>query len=188
LVREITVVDRDLEFVDGIWMTNPVRTAFDCGRWLRLTEGAVVADALSHAGLADRDSLRSYYRTHRGLRGVRKVAAILELMDPLAESPMETRVRLLLIQSGLPRPESQFVIRDGTGGFVGRADFAFTEQRVIVEYDGAHHWEQRAADDRRRDAMRSLGWIVIVLSRSDYYETPGETVEKVRRVLASRTK
>jgi hypothetical protein len=70
-------------------------------------------------------------------------------MDPLSESPMETRVRLLLVLAGLPRPTSQFVVRDALGGFVARADFAFPVQRLIIEYDGALHWEQRRQDDRR---------------------------------------
>lgn len=188
LVREITVDDTDLEDIDGAWVTTPVRTVFDCSRWLGLVEAVVVADALAHAGLTDATNLEAYYRRHRGLRGVRQVAQVIDLMDPLAESPMETRVRVLVTRAGLPAPISQYEVCSSEGGFVARADFAYPAARLIVEYDGAWHWEQRRADDRRRDAMRALGWHVLVVSREDYYETPERTVDIIRTHLASRTK
>jgi hypothetical protein len=52
--REISVVDSDLQVVDGVLITTPLRTVFDWGRWLSLVEGTVVADALSHAKLGHR--------------------------------------------------------------------------------------------------------------------------------------
>src|SRR5581483_7924763 len=119
--------------------------------------------------------LSTYCLTHRGLRGVRQLRRVCELMNPRSESPMETRVRVLLVMSGLPVPESQVVVLDRSGRFVARADLGYPEEKVIIEYDGAFHWEQRRADDRRREAMRALGWTVLVVSRDDYYETPQRT-------------
>jgi hypothetical protein len=148
-----------------------------------LVEGTVVADALSHAGLFTRDDLGRYSRSRAGLRGIRQLRRICELMDPRSESPMETRVRLLLVLSGLPTPESQLVVFDRGGGFVARADLGYPTGRVIVEYDGAFHWEQRRADDRRRDAMRALGWTVLVVSREDYYDSPQQIVATVHAAL-----
>jgi Protein of unknown function (DUF559) len=183
LVREITVADDDLQVVDGVLMTTPLRTVFDCGRWLSVVEGTVVADAISHSGAVTHEALVAYARTHRALRGVRRLDQVVDLMDPRSESPMETRVRLLIVLSGLPRPHAQLVVVDRAGRFVARADLGYPDHRLIVEYDGAFHWEQRRADDRRRDAMRALGWRVLVVSREDYYDTPGATVEQVRAAL-----
>jgi hypothetical protein len=183
LVREITVDDADLQLVDGVLMTTPLRTVFDCGRWLPVVEGTVVADAISHSGAITLDELTAYTRSHRALRGIRSLDAVLDLMDPKSESPMETRVRVLVVRAGIPRPESQVVIRDPAGGFVARADLGYREQRVALEYDGAVHWEQRRADDRRRDAMRALGWTVIVVSREDYYDDPDNILRMVRKAL-----
>jgi hypothetical protein len=184
LVREITVADSDLTLVDGVLVTTPLRTVFDCGRWLSLIEGVVVADALAHAGAMTQPDLAAYARSHGGLRGVRRLAQVLDLVEPKSESPMETRVRLLIVLAGLPTPTAQLVIRDRNGQFVARADLGYEERRLLVEYDGAFHWEQRRADDRRRDALRALGWTVLVFSREDYYRMPERIVREVARALA----
>jgi very-short-patch-repair endonuclease len=57
---------------------------------------------------------------------------------------------------------------------------------LIVEYDGAFHWEQRREDDRRREAMRALGWEVIVLSSEDYYKRRDQMLARVREALIRR--
>jgi very-short-patch-repair endonuclease len=68
--------------------------------------------------------------------------------DGLAESQQETRLRLLLHGSKLPRPVAQFSVYDDVG-FVARVDFAWPEQRVAVEYEGRWHGErQHVATDR----------------------------------------
>lgn len=185
LVREITVERADLDRVDGCWMTNPVRTAFDCARWLSLSEAVVVADALVHAGLVTREDFAAYTRTHRRLRGVTQADQVAELLEPLSESPMESRLRILLVSSGFEAPIAQYVVRNGKGDFVARADLAYPDRRLIVEYDGALHWEQRREDDRRRDAIRALGWTVLVASRSDYYDHPQQFLAQVRRAFAA---
>jgi very-short-patch-repair endonuclease len=180
LVREITVEPSDLTVVDEASITSPVRTAFDCARWLSLAEAVVVVDALAHAGLITAESFASYVRSHRKLRGVRQADWVAQLLEPLSESPMESRLRVLLIDSGFENPVAQYVVKDRAGNFVGRADLAYPQRRLIVEYDGAQHWEQRRADDRRRDAMRALGWTVLVASREDYYEHPQDFLGQVR--------
>lgn len=185
LVREITIEAADLDRVDGCWVTNPVRTVFDCARWLSLSEAVVVADALAHAGLATRENLATYTRAHRRLRGVTQADRVVTLMEPLSESPMESRLRVLLASAGLGSPVAQHVIRDAHGHFVARADLAYPDRRIIVEYDGALHWEQRRADDRRRDAIRALGWTVFVASRSDYYDDPEAFLARVRQAFTA---
>jgi hypothetical protein len=185
LVREITVDSTDLDVVEGALVTTPIRTAFDCARWLSLVEALVVADALAHAGLITPARFGAYARTHRGLRGVRQADTVCTLIEPLTESPMESRLRLSLVQAGFDPPISQHVIRNAQGDFVARADLAYPQCRIVIEYDGALHWEQRREDDRRRDAMRALGWTVLVASRSDYYEHPQAFFAQVRRAFAA---
>jgi hypothetical protein len=183
LIREVTVDATDLDMVEGAPITTPVRTAFDCGRWLSLTEAVVVADSLAHAGLITVESFVAYIRSHRKLRGVTQADRVATLMEPLSESPMESRVRVLLVTSGFEPPIAQYAVTNRTGEFVARADFAYPDRRIIVEYDGALHWEQRREDDRRRDKMRALGWTVLVASREDYYEQPQEFLGLVRRAF-----
>jgi very-short-patch-repair endonuclease len=97
---------------------------------------------------------------------------------------MESRVRVLLVCGGLPTPVSQFEVFDPPGHFVARLDLAFPEAKLAVEYDGAQHWQQRRADDRRRDALRALGWTVLVYSAADYYQDPTRIVGDVRAALS----
>jgi very-short-patch-repair endonuclease len=186
LVRELTVKDSDLQVVNGIMMTTELRTVFDCRRWLSLTEAMVVADAIAHTGAITPEDLAAYTASHRGLRGVRQLDAVLEHLEPLSESPMETRVRVLMVLSGLPRPQAQIIINDLLGQFVARADLGYEEARLIIEYDGALHWKQRRADDLRSDAMRRLGWTVLVVGADDYYQNPYALVTRIGRELAER--
>lgn len=169
----------------GSWLvTTPIRTAFDCARWLPLVEAVVVLDALAHAGLIDLAELIRFARARPGVRWVRRVGQAVALADPRSESPMESRLRLLLVRAGLAGLRSQVSVFTSDGGFVGRLDLAFETAKVAVEYDGAWHWKQRRADDRRRDAIRALGWTVIVVSAEDYYGDPDGVIARVRAALA----
>jgi hypothetical protein len=179
VTREITVTATDLDLLDGVLVTTPVRTAFDCARWLAPVEGLVVADAMAHDEMLKPEDLATYRATHAGIRNVTRVDKTLAMLEAASESPMETRVRHLLVSAGLPRPTAQHVVRDAAGKFVARLDLAYVGIKLAIEYDGAHHWEQRREDDRRRDAIRALGWTVIVVSASDYRDAPLRVVEHV---------
>src|SRR3712207_8766182 len=64
---------------------------------------------------------------------------------------MESVLRWLLHEAGLPAPELQYVVRDDAGGVLGRADLAWPDQEVLVEFDGAVHRERDVfVDDLRR--------------------------------------
>jgi very-short-patch-repair endonuclease len=181
--REVTIDASDLDLVDGVLVTTPVRTAYDCARWLSPVEGLVVADALAHEGLVTVEELSRYRFAHPGIRNVCRVDEVLRMIEPLSESPMETRLRHLLVSAGLPRPAAQHVLKDAAGDFVARLDLAYVGVRLAIEYDGTWHFEQRRADDRRRDAIRELDWKILVYSAEDYNDAPGRIVEQVRGAL-----
>ncbi len=168
------------------WLTTTeLRTAFDCARWLPLVDAVVLVDAMAHAGLIDVAELKQFALDHPRVRGLWQVVRVADLADPLAESPMETRQRLVLVFAGLPRPVSQLNVYDAAGRFVARLDLAYEAEKVAVEYDGAHHWTERRHDDRRRDALRALGWTVLVFSADDVYRTPWLVAAKVEAALAA---
>jgi hypothetical protein len=162
-------------------LTTPVRTAFDCLRLLRGAERLVVADALTHLGYVSVGELRAYFSSSYRRRNIRVAEQLLDLVEPLVESPMETRMRWQLIQSGLPVPVAQYEIYDRAGGFLARVDFAYPELRVAVEFDGSWHWTRRREDDRRRQRLRELGWTVLVFSADDVYRNPVEMAAAVAR-------
>jgi hypothetical protein len=185
-VCQETLDPSDITLVDGVAITTPLRTVFDCLRWLRPVEGIVVADALTRAGLLSLPALAAYFASKRRLRNLRIGERLLEFVEPLTESPMETRLRMLLINAGLPRPKPQHEVRDRWDTLVGRLDLAYPDVRLGVEYDGADHWKQRREDDRRRAAIRACDWEVCVFSADDIFLTPDATTAFVRQLLRTR--
>jgi hypothetical protein len=185
-VCQETLDPQDIIEIDGVRLTTPLRTVFDCLRWLKGADRLVVADALTHAELVDLADLRAYFAGKRRLRNLRRGEALLDQVEPETESPMETRLRVLLVDAGLPRPTPQWTVRDRVGAFCGRLDLAYPEIRLGVEYDGADHWKQRREDDRRRDRIRSVDWEILVFSSDDVFLTPAATIAAVAAALRTR--
>jgi hypothetical protein len=103
-------------------VTTPARTAFDLGRRDRLETPIIRVDALANATGLKPDDVQRVAEGRPGARGMVQLRRVLELMDGGAESPQETRTRLLLIAAGFPKPQTQIVVVDEYGEFVGRVD------------------------------------------------------------------
>jgi REase_MTES_1575 len=154
--------------VDGMPVTSPARTAFDLGRWTSSRLHAVQRlDALANATDVKINDVEALMAEHRGARGLVRLRAVLPLVDGGAESPQETRTRLVLIDAGLPTPQTQIRVCDEYGDFVARIDMGYEHLRVGIEYDGPQHWtdpEQRDRDIDRYTALVDLGWTIIRVS------------------------
>ncbi|WP_278313524.1 DUF559 domain-containing protein [Lolliginicoccus levis] len=156
--------DSDVTTVRGMRTTTPARTAFDLARRQPLDEAVALVDALYQATRLTPAQLGRYASERRGAWGINALRAVLDLADPGAESPQETKLRLLIVRAGLPRPRAQHVIRDERGLFIARADLAWPEWKVAVEYDGAHHFtdpRQARRDAHRANGCLRAGWRVI---------------------------
>ncbi|MGY1604610.1 DUF559 domain-containing protein [Geodermatophilus sp. SYSU D00815] len=105
------------------------------------------------------------------------------LADGLAESPQETRLRLLLHRSSLPRPVAQHVVRDA-GGSVARVDFARPEARVAVEHEGRWHGQNVARDRRRLNRLTAAGWTVVLVTAEDLAD-PAPLIARIAAALAA---
>jgi very-short-patch-repair endonuclease len=186
VVSQETLAPADVEIIDGVAVTTAVRTVFDCLRLLRGAERLVVADALTHLRRTTVDDIRAYFATQRRMRNLRIAERLIDEIEPDSESPMESRLRVCLIDGGLPRPVAQHEVHNHAGIFVGRLDLAYVEAKVAVEYDGAWHWKQRRKDDRRRAALRALGWDVHVFSADEIYGNPLAVVAEVAAALRAR--
>jgi hypothetical protein len=186
VVCQETLRPSDIWHIDGVAVTSPVRTVFDCLRLLRGAERLVVADALTHLRRTTIEEIRSYFAAQRRMRNLRIAELLIDAIEPKAESPMETRLRLVMVEGGLPPPEAQWEITNAAGVLLWRLDLAYPEIRVAVEYDGAWHWKQRRADDKRRAALRALGWEVLVFDADDVYGNPDGVVSQVRAALRAR--
>jgi hypothetical protein len=66
---------------------------------------------------------------HPGLRGLLRLRETLAFVDGGAESPYESLIRMLLIQAGFPRPDTQIEVADEYGRVFARIDMGWREYR-----------------------------------------------------------
>ena len=188
-VRSYELRDGETCRLDGIACTTVARTGFDLARRLPLETAVIRVDALLNATSATPQSVEDVAHRHPGARGVRRLQTAMALVDAGAESPQETRLRLLLIQSGLPRPVTQIPVMNERGRVVRRIDMGWPEWKVGAEYDGEQHWsnpEDYANDIERLEFLAAKGWrIVRVSARQLRYERP-RVVDRVRLALRER--
>jgi Protein of unknown function (DUF559) len=153
--------------VRGMRLTTPARTAFDLGRRKGLLNGLIRVDALANATNLKAAEVDDLIQSHPGVRGLVQLRQILRLMDGGAESPQETRTRLLLVRSGLPTPETQIRVLDRFNYPFARLDMGYRQFKVAIEFDGAQHWTdpaQRTADIDRYAELGALGWLIVRVS------------------------
>src|ERR1700693_5733536 len=135
----------------GFRTTSLARTLWDLSRRLSLVEAVVITDMALQAGLIRHSALNQFVDRGAGRKGVDTARRVLQLAGGPSESPMETRLRMLLVLNGLPRPEVQTTIRDERGSFLGRPDLYYREHRLGVEYDGETHRASLVEDNRRQN-------------------------------------
>lgn len=187
LVREEDVPLAERRQVDGTVVTSPVRTALDIASRGSLVEAVAGVDALTHRfGFPPQEVVRLVYR-HPGRRGAARLPTVVRLANPLADSPMETRIRLAIVLAGLPAPELQFRV----GPYL--LDMAYPDLMLGVEYDGREHLTQhRAMRDLDRQAyLTAAGWRRILRFPKEVVLHAPEliplTVGRALKIAASRT-
>ncbi|HWS91425.1 MAG TPA: DUF559 domain-containing protein [Mycobacterium sp.] len=171
---------------DGIRLTTPARTAFDLGRRKGLTAAVIRLDALVRATEVKVADVELLAERHRGARGTVQLRQALSLVDGGAESPYETRTRLVLIGSGLPRPRTQIDVLNDWGAVMARIDMGWEEWKVGVEFDGAQHWTdpaQRTRDIDRLAELEARGWTIIRVSADMLRYRPYVVVARTRNAL-----
>lgn len=185
IIHRDKLADDEVSVIDGMPTTTPARTAYDLGRRKGLTRAVVRLDALARAtGIAACD-VEPLVTRHHGARGIVQLRNALDLMDSGAESPQETRTRLLLVGRGLPPPQTQIAVFDAYGHPFARIDMGWQEWKVGVEYDGAQHWQdpaQRTWDIDRWAELAAKGWIIVRVS-SDLLRYRPDVV--IGRVIAA---
>jgi len=110
----------------------------------------------------------------------------LALADPRAESPAESRLRVLLAGAGLSGWSANHEVT-GSSGRRFRLDLARPESRVALEYQGSYHLtpEQRRHDMTRRSQLEADGWRILEINGDDLGD-PAELVARVRRFVDLR--
>jgi hypothetical protein len=162
--------DDEICVIHGMLLTTPVRTAVDLARRYPVDTAVVAIDALARATRLKVPDIELAAQRYPGRRGLKRVLATLELVDPGAESPPETRLRLLIIRAGFPRPETQIPVYNRYGALIGEVDMGWRDLKIAVEYEGIHHRLSRKQLDRdikKMDALIEEGWIVIRVTVAD---------------------
>ena len=105
------------------------------------------------------------------------------------ESVLEDLLVEVLAEHGLPAPARQRTLGSAQAP-VGRVDFAYPGERVVIEADGRlHHTALLDAEaDRWRDLeLTAAGWVVIRVTWRQLVDEPHRFVAALRRVLADRS-
>ena len=168
---------------DGIRITTAERTAWDIATLESVATAVALLDGMVRAGHVTEARLRAMAVEGRGRWRASRAAVVMPLVDGRSPSPPESWVRVACLRGGLPAPIPQLVVVEH-GQFLGKVDLAWPEARLVVEYEGPHHFEdgQIAVDDERYRRLIAAGWRVIRLSAADLRDMES-VVARIARAL-----
>lgn len=155
----------DVVALGGLAVTSPARTVVDTARISTFDQAVVVGDSALHRRLVTLDEILDEVGRAGPRKGIATARRAAGFLDGRSESPGESLSRIRIRQHDLPPPELQHVLHDGTGAFLGRADFFWTECGVVGEFDGMGKYgvdgDQAAVavhrEKLREDAIRDAG-------------------------------
>jgi hypothetical protein len=185
-VRMDRFSDDEVTAVAGLPVTTSARTAFDVGRHLKRSAALAWLDALMRAAPFRARDVEELMHRYGPARGVRQLRDLLPLVDVGAESPKESWLRLLLVDGGLPAPETQIPICDQSGVPIAYLDMGYRDIKLAFEYDGDQHRTDRrqyVKDIRRLPMVERRGWEVIRVIAED---RPAEVLLRAREAYARR--
>ncbi|WP_323099671.1 hypothetical protein [Intrasporangium sp. YIM S08009] len=169
----------------GVRVTTPASTFLDLSDGLGLVDLVVAGDSLVKAGVATPAQLVEAATAYRGKsRRLARRAASLVRSD--VDSPMESRVRMLMVLAGLPEPVVDHRIRWPGGRVRFRFDLSFPDARLVIEYDGRQHAdsdEQWDSDVDRRERMDGDKWRLVIVRSKDVYRTPARTLSRITAAM-----
>ena len=177
--------DGETQTIAGYPVTTPERTAFDIGRRGAVHSAVTRLDALARATGFKVEEVLRVAENHPRAPGLRCLEAALELVDPGAQSPRESYLRLLFIDAGLPRPQTQIPVLGVDRVPIAYLDMGWQEWLVAVEYDGDQHRSDRrqyVKDIRRTERLQEMGWTVVRVVAED---SPAAVLRRVRAAIAS---
>jgi very-short-patch-repair endonuclease len=156
--------------------TRLEQTLRDCGRCLPLCQAVSVLDSALRLGRVDQHDLAALV-PGRG-RDAGRLAEAVRLVDPQAQSVLESAARVLFVTNGLGPLRSQVRVER-----VGWVDFVLSDW-LVVEVDGYAVHRDRFDEDRRRDAeLVRQGYVVLRFTYRDIERRPQWVLDVVRETL-----
>ncbi len=186
--NHVAAPDTPVTVVNGDRVSEPDQMFVELAGILNLVDLVVVGDELVRRRKTTPEQLLAFCTRspHPDAAAAARAAA---LVRTGVDSPMETRLRMLIVLAGLPEPEVNHKIFDEDGRLRYRFDLSYPDLRLIVEYDGRQHREdldQWDADTDRKDWFDRNGWMHVPVFSRGIYRRPDLTLERVRSALESR--
>lgn len=198
--RDPTVVgalvhrSRDLELsditeVDGIPVTTPERTICDLGLVFPETEVLrILRHAVAQGLVLAHDLWMMRQRTSKqGRNGTGVLERVLDALPEGTEftkSGLEVHFLEVCERFDVPPPVPQLAVQVSGQRF--RLDFAWIEERVFVEIDGASYHssaKQIAADGGRQNLLVRSGWTPLRFTAKDLDEQPARCARTLLELL-----
>lgn len=178
-VRHDRLLRGEVEERAGIWVTAARRTAFDLARALPLREAVIAVDALVRVGRFAPADLVAVAARHPGARHLERLPEVVRLARAGSDSPQETRIRLAIVDAGLPEP----VLQHPVGPYF--LDLAYPALQLGIEYDGRDHLTPtRARHDLDRQAYLSTeNWSILRIPPYDALHRPDRVAAGVHAAL-----
>lgn len=169
----------------GLPVTGPAQTFLDLSHVLGLVDLVALGDSLVRKKRFTPDELVALAEKHRGpySRLARRAA---RLVRAGVDSPMETKLRLLIVLAGLPEPEVDHRVHDDIGRLLRRYDLSYLEWRLIIEYDGRQHAESEEQwhhDIDRDEQLDDCELRRLVMVSKDIHRTPARTLTRIVRAM-----
>lgn len=172
----------------GIRVSSDVAMFIELGGQLGLVDLVVVGDWLvRRRGRSPEQLVAACERSRH--RDARKALAAARFVRRDVDSPMETRLRMLMVLGGLPEPVVNLEVRDADGELIRKYDLSYPVVKVAVEYNGRLHvevvenWE---ADLERRADIDDDDWRLVVVISPGIFKDPLRTLRRIHRVLLAR--
>ena len=172
----------------GIRVSAPAQVFLEMAALVNLVELVVIGDALVRQKRVSPEQLVAAAAAYRGRGAVlaRRAAAFVR-RD--VDSPMETRLRMLIVLAGLPEPQVNFTIRHSDGRVRYRLDLSYPELTLAIEYDGRQHADdplQWRGDTERDGWFDRAHWLKIKVLSTGIYREPEQTLLRVRAAIKER--
>jgi hypothetical protein len=184
------VTNRNLEpvVVRGMKVTNLVDTFISCAGMLSLVDLVILGDAMVRKySITAKKLRRACARSSDYYSGLARTAAA--YVRDGVDSPMETRLRMLIVLAGLPEPEVNVRLYNDDGTWRRRFDLCYRRIKLVVEYDGRQHAEdptQWGRDLERREEFDDEGYRLLVVRAFGIFREPERTLERIHRQLVLR--